>query len=62
MFSINKYIENNSSIKIKEKNKYGEVFTPQCQIDIMLDALPNQVWDNPNFKWLYFYIHHSLLK
>ena len=52
MLSINKYIENNSSIKIKEKNKYGEVFTPKCQIDIMLNALPNHVWINPNFKWL----------
>ena len=42
----------NSIIKINEKNKYGEVFTPQSQIDIMLDTLPKHIWNNPNLKWL----------
>ena len=52
MLSINKYIQENSIIKINEKNKYGEVFTPQSQIDIMLDTLPKHIWNNPNLKWL----------
>ena len=45
MLSINKYIQENSIIKINEKNKYGEVFTPQSQIDIMLDTLPKHIPD-----------------
>jgi hypothetical protein len=30
----------------------GEVFTPPILINEMLDILPNEVWENPNLKWL----------
>lgn len=30
----------------------GEVFTPQILINEMLDKLPNEVWENPDLKWL----------
>lgn len=39
-------------IKIKEKNKFGEVFTPITLINEMLDKLDSNVWSNPNLKWL----------
>lgn len=35
-----------------EKDKYGEVFTPQELIEEMLGKLPKEVWSNPNLKWL----------
>ncbi len=46
--TIKKYLP----IKIKEKNNYGEVFTPTELIDEMLDKLPKSIWKNPNLKWL----------
>lgn len=39
-------------MNIKNKNKYGEVFTPKSLIDETLNHLPDKVWTNPNFKWL----------
>ena len=30
----------------------GEVFTHQILINEMLDKLPNEVWENPDLKWL----------
>ena len=39
-------------IKEKEKKKYGEVFTPVELIYEMLDKLPEDIWTNPNLKWL----------
>jgi len=30
----------------------GEVFTPQILINEILDKLPNEVWENPDLKWL----------
>jgi len=39
-------------IKEKEKKKYGEVFTPVELICEMLDKLPEDIWTNPNLKWL----------
>lgn len=35
-----------------ERKKYGEVFTPIPLTEEMLDKLPNEVWSNPNLKWL----------
>ena len=32
--------------------KYGEVFTPIFLVDDMLNTLPDEVWNNPNLKWL----------
>ena len=37
----------------KEKKKqFGEVFTPVRLVNEMLDTLPQEVWSNPNLKWL----------
>ena len=35
-----------------EKDKLGEVFTPQKLIEEMMDKLPPRVWKDPNLKWL----------
>lgn len=39
-------------IRKKEKDKYGEVFTPTSVIEEMLDHIPKDVWSNPDLKWL----------
>ena len=39
-------------IRLYNKQKYGEVFTPEDIINTMLKTLPNNVWYNPNLKWL----------
>jgi hypothetical protein len=39
-------------IRVIEKKKYGEVFTPKELIDRMLDHLPEKVFQNPYLKWL----------
>jgi hypothetical protein len=49
---INETIEKYLPVKIKEKNLYGEVFTPINLINEMLDKLPKSIWKNPNLKWL----------
>jgi len=48
METIEKYLP----VKKDEKDKFGEVFTPMSLINEMLDALPSDVWKNPNLKWL----------
>jgi hypothetical protein len=45
---INKYLE----VKIYEKKKYGEVFTPVELINNMLDKLPKKIWSDYSLKWL----------
>ena len=45
-------IEILSKTNIESKKKYGEVFTPFPLINDMLNALPVEVWTNPNLKWL----------
>ena len=40
------------AVKESEKNKFGEVFTPMELIEEMLDKLPENVWKNPELKWL----------
>lgn len=35
-----------------EKKKYGEVMTPLSLVLDMLKTLPDEVWSNPNLKWL----------
>ena len=45
-------IEKYLPVKIKEKDEYGEVFTPQILIEEMLDHLPKSVWKNKDLKWL----------
>jgi hypothetical protein len=49
---IQKKIEEYLPVKLAEKDKYGEVFTPSSLIDEMLGKLPANVWSNPNLKWL----------
>ena len=36
----------------KQKKQTGEVFTPLELVNEMLDKLPEDVWSNPNLKWL----------
>ena len=45
---VKKYIET-SSCKVKE---FGEVMTPISLVQDMLDKLPEEVWSNPDYKWL----------
>ena len=35
-----------------EKKQFGEVTTPISLINDMLDTLPEDIWSNPNLKWL----------
>ena len=46
------YIKEKSKLDINKKRKNGEVFTPSNLINDMLDKLPDDVWNNPNLKWL----------
>jgi hypothetical protein len=46
------FIEENLSVRVSEKNKYGEVFTPYSYICDLLDQLPESVWSNPALRWL----------
>jgi len=46
------YIKEHSKLNIGKKKLNGEVFTPPELINEMLDKLPNDVWSNPNLKWL----------
>ena len=39
-------------VKISRVDKYGEVFTPPCLINELLDHLPASVWKNPDTKIL----------
>jgi len=42
-----------NNIKSKERvDKFGEVMTPEVLIEEMLDSLPNEVWANPDNKWI----------
>jgi len=45
-------IEDNLNIRTLEKNKFGEVGTPQILIDELLDHLPKNVWTNSSLTWL----------
>lgn len=49
---IEEKIEQFLSVREEEKNKHGEVFTPPLLIDEMLDTIPDNVWSNPDLKWL----------
>ena len=46
------FINDNLKPKQVEKKERGEVFTPMKLVNEMLDTLPNEVWDNPDLKWL----------
>jgi hypothetical protein len=49
---MKQYIEKHLTIHSKEKNKYGEVFTPSILIDEFYNNLPQKIWKNPYMKWL----------
>jgi len=49
---IKEIIKNQLPIKIKEKKKYGEVFTSPILIEKIIDLFPKTYWNNPNLKWL----------
>ena len=46
------YVESRLIPNIEAKKERGEVFTPLSLINGMLDHLPNEIWENPNLKWL----------
>lgn len=50
--NVQEYIDNDLTIRINEKNKYGEVFTPYELIKEILDNLPKSLWSNPDLCWL----------
>jgi len=39
-------------VRKPEKDKYGEVFTPDAIINAMLDRIPPHLWSDPTKKWL----------
>ena len=46
------YINDNINPTIKLKKSKGEVFTPLSVINKILSKLPDDVWTNPNLRWL----------
>ena len=44
--NVQSYIDDHRNIRTKEKNKYGEVFTPYEFIIEIMDNLPNTIWSN----------------
>lgn len=52
---IRQYVQDfagSKNIRSKEKNRFGEVFTPIELIDEILDEIPIEIWRNPDSKWL----------
>ena len=49
---IDKYIHDHLTIRNKEKDKFGEVFTSSELIDEIFNNIPLNVWKNPDTKWL----------
>ena len=47
-----KYYHDRLSPNTINKKERGEVFTPIELVEEMLDKLPEEVWTNPNLKWL----------
>lgn len=50
--SISDFIAQYEKVSKLESKLFGEVFTPRQLIDEMLDTLPENVWKNPDLKWL----------
>ena len=50
--AANEYIENFDILETITNVGNDEVFTPRKTCDMMLDSLPEEVWHNPNYKWL----------
>jgi SAM-dependent methyltransferase len=49
---IEEFIAKHLPVKMAEKKKYGEVFTPSALIKKILDFFPRNIWSNPDLKWL----------
>ena len=49
--NLSNYIENYETL-ILDKKQRGVVFTPMKTVEFVLSKLPEEVWLNPNFKWL----------
>ena len=50
--SANDYIENFDILETITNVGNDEVFTPRKTCDMILDSLPEEMWHNPNYKWL----------
>lgn len=50
--STNEYIERFDILETINNVGNDEVFTPRKVVDAMLDALPSEVWHNPDYRWL----------
>ena len=50
--SANDYIENFDILETITNVGNDEVFTPRKTCDMILDSLPDEVWHDPNYKWL----------
>lgn len=48
----NDYIEHFDILETITNVGNDEVFTPRKTCEMMLDSLPEEVWHNPNYKWL----------
>jgi hypothetical protein len=48
---MKEFIQEHLTIKVIEKKKWGEVFTPVKIIDKMLDSLSEEIFTNPDLKW-----------
>ena len=46
------YIEHFDILETITNSGNDEVFTPRKTCDMILDSLPEEVWHNPNYKWL----------
>lgn len=46
------YLENFDILETITNVGNDEVFTPRKTCDMILDSLPEEVWHNPNYKWL----------
>ena len=46
------FIKKYEGLSKTESKLFGEVFTPQSLIEVMLDTLPADVWTNKDLKWL----------
>ena len=49
---IEQKILSHLTVRVEEKDKFGEVFTPMTLIEDMFDKLPEEIWSDPSTKWL----------
>ena len=50
--AVESYIEHFDILETVTNVGNDEVFTPRKVCKVMLDALPDEVWANPNYRWL----------